>query len=251
MRFHILASGSTGNCTFIDCNGTGLLIDCGISRKQVIYRLKEAGYDISDIRYVFLTHDHTDHKKNIHIFPDSIIYSPEGCYDHLAMDHYLKPYDILDFSAFQMIPLKTSHDATNSVGFEIICGAQRLIYMTDTGYVSRKNASYMKNADYYIIESNHDIPMLMATSRPMSVKNRILSDQGHLSNQDSALLMTRLVGDKTKEIVLAHLSQEANTPAKALETYQSIFAKYEIDLDRIAIKIASPVALVSGGQDEN
>lgn len=247
MEFHILASGSQGNSTFINLNGTGVLIDCGISKKQLVYRLNQVGYDLNDIRYVFLTHDHYDHKKNIHVFSPQLIYSACGCYDGLAPEHYLKPYDVLRFDQFMLIPLKTSHDATASLGFEFICQEQRLIYMTDTGYVSSRNANYMVDADYYIIESNHDVGMLMNTNRPMSLKNRILSDKGHLSNLDSALLMTRLVGSHTKEIVLAHLSQEANTKELALQTYYDIFAEQHVDLDHLQLKVASQIDIVSGG----
>lgn len=252
MRFYILASGSKGNSTFIDFDGVGVLIDCGISRKQLIFRLNQVGYDVRNIRYVFLTHDHYDHKKNIHTFNPSLIYSAQGCYDGLAADHYLTPYDILQFDHFTMIPLKTSHDATAGLGFEFIFKEKRLIYMTDTGYVSRKNANYMNDADYYIIESNHDVEMLMNTNRPMSLKNRILSDKGHLSNLDSALLMCRLVGTHTKEIVLAHLSQEANTKDLALATYEEVFKENQVSLERIALKVASQVDIVVGGEiDEN
>ena len=125
---------------------------------------------------------------------------------------------------------------------------QRLIYMTDTGYVSSKNANYMVDADYYIIESNHDVEMLMNTNRPMSLKNRILSDKGHLSNLDSALLMSRLLGAHTKEIVLAHLSREANTSELALQTYYDVFKENHVNLGKCQIKVASQVDVVSGGE---
>lgn len=248
MQFHVLASGSQGNSTFIDFDGVGVLIDCGISKKQLVYRLSQVGYDLDNIQYVFLTHDHYDHKKNVHVFDNHLIYSALGCYDGLKEDHYLKPYDVLQFDHFTMIPLKTSHDATNSLGFEFICQKERLIYMTDTGYVSSKNANYMVDADYYIIESNHDVEMLMNTSRPMSLKNRILSDKGHLSNLDSALLMSRLIGSHTKEIVLAHLSREANTKELALKTYYKVLEEQQVDLKNCMIKVASQVDIVSGGE---
>ena len=248
MKYYVLASGSQGNSTFIDFDGVGVLIDCGISKKQLIYRMNLYGYDIKDIKYVLLTHDHYDHSKNIHCFDNKMVYAAEGCYDNLAQDHYLKPYDILTFDGFTMIPLKTSHDATNGLGFEFICNEKRLVYMTDTGYVSSKNASYMIDADYYIIESNHDVNMLMNTNRPMSLKNRILSDKGHLSNLDSAHLMCRLIGEQTKEIVLAHLSREANTKELALKTYQEVFEEKEIDTTRFKLKVASQIDVVCGGE---
>lgn len=248
MHFFVLASGSQGNSTFIDFDGLGVLIDCGISKKQLVYRLQQVGYSLNDIQYVFLTHDHYDHKKNIHVFDKKMIYTASGCYDDLEESHYMKPYDILQFGKLTIIPLKTSHDATAGLGFEFICGQTRLVYMTDTGYVSSKNANYMIDADYYIIESNHDVEMLMNTNRPMSLKNRILSDRGHLSNLDSALLMTRLIGEHTKEIVLAHLSREANTKELALQTYQKVFKEQGVCCDGLQIKVASQVDVVAGGE---
>ena len=119
--------------------------------------------------------------------------------------------------------------------------------MTDTGYVSQKNRSYIHNLDYYIIESNHDIEMLMKTKRPMFLKNRILNDKGHLNNEYSARLMCEVIGEKTKEIVLAHLSQEANTKEKALETYYEVFDEQDVHFDKKNIKVASQVNIVSGG----
>ena len=248
MKFYVLASGSQGNSTFIDFNGVGVLIDCGISKRQLTKCMNECGYELSQIDYVLLTHDHSDHNKNIHIFDSSKVYAPEGCMDCLEDNHYLKPYEILSFNGFTMIPLKTSHDATNSLGFEFICDEERLIYMTDTGYVSSKNATYMMDADYYIIESNHDVNMLMNTNRPMSLKNRILSDKGHLSNLDSANLMSRLIGGQTKEIVLAHLSQEANTEELALQTYKHVFSEQDKSLDCIQLKVAKQKEIVAGGK---
>ena len=102
--------------------------------------------------------------------------------------------------------------------------------MTDTGFISEKNLEVMRNADYYIIESNHNIKMLLQTNRPAELKQRILSDFGHLSNEDSALYMSELIGDKTKEIALAHISEEANYNEKALGTYLRILKERIVDI---------------------
>lgn len=250
MRYFVLASGSSGNSTYLDFGGCGVLVDCGISKRQLVTKLKDHGHDIEEIQYVFLTHDHTDHNKNIHIFDSSKIYTGEGCMPGTLPEHILKPYDILTFPSFTAIPLPTSHDATSPFGFVFMCGNQKLVYVTDTGYVSSKNASYMVNADYYIIESNHDVGMLMQTNRPMFLKKRILSDYGHLSNDDSANLMCRLIGNNTKEIVLAHLSQEANTPEMALNTYRRILTEHHLDKINIKLRVASQTEVLEGGNHE-
>lgn len=248
MEFHVLASGSKGNATFIYEDGCGILIDCGIARKQLLFKLKNLGFSETDITYVFLTHDHYDHNKNIHIFNQDIVFTSRNNIDDIDDYHTLIPYEHRQFGIFDVLTLKTSHDASDPIGF-VFSTQETLLYMTDTGYVSQKNRKYMYNLDYYIIESNHDIEMLMNTKRPLFLKNRILNDKGHLNNEYSARLMSELIGDKTKEIVLAHLSQEANTPEKAMETYLKIFQEQNISFKNI--KIASQVNVVSGGNYED
>lgn len=248
MEFHVLASGSKGNATFVYEDGCGILIDCGITRKQLLYKLEQLGFNDSDITYVFLTHDHYDHNKNIHIFDTDKIFSAKKNIENLDEYHTLIPYTHRQFGVFDVLTLKTSHDASNPIGF-VISTDEQLLYMTDTGYVSQKNRQYMKNLDYYIIESNHDIEMLMATKRPMFLKNRILNDVGHLNNEYSAQLMSEMIGENTKEIILAHLSQEANTKEKAIETYKQVFKEHNIQFDQI--KVASQVDVISGGKYED
>lgn len=245
MEFHILASGSKGNSVFIYDNHVGILIDCGISRKQLLYRLGCVGFKEEDIHYVLLTHDHYDHNKNISIFDQSIVYCGQDCIKGIDENQILQPYQDISFSHYQITPLSISHDATSPLAFVINGQHERLLYMTDTGYVSQKNREYIQNLEYYIIESNHDIEMLMATNRPVFLKRRILEDTGHLDNVYSANLMANVMGENTKEIVLAHLSEEANTKEKALQTYQEVFQDHEIEFENI--KIASQVDIVSGG----
>ncbi len=248
MEFHVLASGSKGNATFVYENGCGILIDCGITRKQLLFKLSSLGFDESNIQYVLLTHDHYDHNKNIHIFDSDIVFSAEKNIPGIDDYHTLIPYTHRQFGVFDVFTLRTSHDASDPIGF-IFKTNETLLYLTDTGYVSQKNRQYIHNLNYYIIESNHDIEMLMNTKRPMFLKNRILSDKGHLNNEYSAQLMCDMIGDQTKEIILAHLSQEANTPEKALDAYNRIFKKNNIEFHNI--KVASQVNIVSGGQNEN
>lgn len=251
MQFHVLASGSKGNATFIYINHTGILIDCGISRKQLLYRLNEVGFKESDIDYVLLTHDHYDHKKNIHIFNPKICFSGKGCIDNIPDENVLIPYERIILGGITITPLPISHDATSPLGFVFEYEDESIVYMTDTGYVSKRNIEYMIDKNYYIIESNHDIDMLMNTNRPMYLKKRILSDFGHLDNHYSAQMMSRVIGEHTKEIVLAHLSEEANLPDLAYDTYVEILKANHIDLKNILIKVASQINVVSGGDYED
>lgn len=249
MEFHVLASGSKGNSTFIYDHGVGILIDCGITRKQLLFKLKTLGFQENNINYVLLTHDHYDHNKNINIFDQKICFCGKDCIKGIDQSHILKPYQEIELGDYRIMPLKISHDATSPLAFIIHGESESILYMTDTGYVSQKNRQYIHNLDYYIIESNHDVEMLMATNRPYFLKRRIQSDMGHLDNEYSARLMVEVIGEKTKEIVLAHLSEEANSEQKALMTYRQIFDQNEIDFQNI--KVASQVDIVSGGKRED
>ena len=133
-----------------------------------------------------------------------------------GLEELYKKYNI---AGFDITILATSHDAKNPIGFVIEADNQKLIYMTDTGYISERNLKYMQNPDYICIESNHNVKKLFETSRPAYLIMRILGDEGHLSNEDSAMYMSEIIGENTKEIVLMHLSEEANTPELALNTF--------------------------------
>lgn len=250
MKYYVLASGSKGNATFIEENGTGILIDCGITKKQLNFKLSELGLSEDDIDYVFLTHDHYDHSKNIHTFTKDKIYTAKGNLDDVDNQHELIPYQEYTFGSLQAFVLRISHDATNPIAF-IFKGEESLLYMTDTGYVSQRNRDLIHDLNYYIIESNHDIGMLMNTRRPLVLKNRILGDTGHLNNEYSARVMAEVIGPHTKEITLAHLSQEANTPELALDTYYMVFDELQIDFDQKMIRCADQVHVLAGGMHED
>lgn len=248
MEYHILASGSKGNSTFIYANGVGFLIDCGITRKQLLYKLGTIGFEEGDINFVFLTHEHYDHSKNIKIFSQSKIFTGTGTMADLPNDNYLQPYLDYDFGGVSVTPLAISHDVKNPLAFIFKYDGKSLLYMTDTGYVSQKNQSYLHNLTYYIIESNHDVETLMQTNRPLFLKRRIYEDLGHLNNEYSANLMAQVIGDNTKEIVLAHLSQEANTEDLALCAFRDTFVHYGLSFTNF--RCASQIDIVSGGENE-
>lgn len=154
---------------------------------------------------------------------------------------------------FEVTPFRTSHDAHNSCGYLIKDGDESLVYMTDTGIFLTENIPLIKNPTYLIIESNHDIKMLLKTERTFELKNRIMSDFGHLCNEDSALAAISIIGDDTKEIVLAHLSEEANTAQLALLAYEKVFSHFRINKDKYVIRCAHQRQSISGGCliDEN
>lgn len=247
MKFYILASGSKGNATLVSDGVTHLLIDMGLTKKWLLEGLSETPVSFDDITYAIFTHDHTDHASGHRFIPIEKRYATKGTIE-LADGNELSHYEQRQLGTFKVTPLPVSHDAHDAVGFVIENAAEKLVYMTDTGYISQRNMDYMKNADYYIIESNHNVRMLLQTDRTFTLIQRILGDTGHLSNEDAAMYMTELLGDKTKQIFLAHLSEEANTPEVALSAHQKIYQRKYIDLDRITVVAAKQWGVTVGGQ---
>ena len=251
MYFHIIASGSKGNATVVVSNKTVLLIDMGISLSRLEEGLDEIHLKLSDIDGALFTHNHTDHISGIKFLSPKIMYALEGTLPgSLSNVVYLdKPFEIGDFN---ITPIETSHDATNPCAYLIKDKDSSLFYMTDTGVFVEETLPMVKDPTYLIIESNHDVRMLLHTNRPFELKNRIMSDHGHLCNEDSAIAAANIIGEHTKEIVLAHLSEEANTPDTALEAYQKIFKHFGVAFDKYKIRCANQwVSLTGGDYHEN
>ena len=149
-------------------------------------------------------------------------------YDHI------KIYDNeITFDDMKILALKSSHDAVASRNFIIEEKDTSLVQITDTGYIKSKYFRLLKNRDVYFIESNHDIEMLTHGPYPDYLKKRVLSDEGHLSNQASGFYLSKLIGDKTKQIVLMHLSETNNTESKPMETIKNTFKEYDIKFKNI------------------
>ena len=247
MKFIVIQSGSKGNATLVIDQGRVLLIDMGVTLKVLKEALAKENLNIYNISAMLLTHEHWDHTAGIKYLPPLPIYCTKETYQGENVNE-LEPYTPFEIECFKITPVSTSHDVKNPLGFIIESEEEKLVYLTDSGKITVKTLQKLKNADYYIIESNHDVDMLMATNRPMFLKKRILSTKGHLSNEQSATYMTKCVGEKTKEIILAHLSEEANDPLVALETYKKVFEDAKILTDKIDIYCANQHYSVEGGR---
>ena len=175
--------------------------------------LQSVSQDIQALDALLVTHSHKDHISQLKHFEHLPIYS--YC-DLNVQDHRcIKPLDRFIIGDMQITVIGLSHDAPTTVGYVIEDGCQKLVYITDTGYLPNHEKAYLENADHYIFESNHDIEMLMQTNRPVYIKQRIINDSGHLNNEDSARVLSEVIGERTREIVQAHISQEGNTRAQA------------------------------------
>lgn len=251
MEVIVLASGSKGNATYIEIGNEKLLIDCGITYKQLTKRLAEHNKTLDGLSKVFITHEHSDHVKELVMLVknhDVNIYLSEGTLKNLNKTikynidsprfQVILPEYMLEFEGFKVLPFNIYHDALEPFGYRFFEGESSMVYMTDTGYFPMRKYHLISNAEAYVIESNHEVEMLLESDRPWLLKRRILDDQGHLSNEDSANLILNLAGDRTKYIVLAHLSEECNIETKALEAYNKTFLDQGVDIFAYKVIVA-------------
>lgn len=222
MHFSVLASGSTGNAFYIETEDHRFLVDAGLSGKGMEGLFQQIGRSMADLTGVLVTHEHSDHIKGIGVIARKYklpIYANEktwrameGLIGEVSTDQKftfdmetVKSFGSLDIESFGV-----SHDAAEPMFYVFHQGGKKIALMTDTGYVSDRMKGTIAQADCFVFESNHDVGMLRMGRYPWSVKRRILSDVGHVSNEDAALAMSEVIGDQTKRIYLAHLSLDNN-----------------------------------------
>ncbi|MFH5881981.1 MBL fold metallo-hydrolase [Liberiplasma polymorphum] len=251
MKIIVLASGSKGNATYIETKHSKLLIDAGISFRQMKLKLLEHQINIETLDAVLLTHEHSDHAKGLPTllkYTRTMLYTLEDTFNHL---YHKTTYD-LSYTQFSKItqnqsfrindlkitPIPVSHDAVSTVGFILEENDTKLVYMTDVGYLPTEDYPKIENATGYIFEANYDVSLLFSSARPYYLKKRIDSISGHLSNADSAYHLSRVVGEKTKLIILAHPSDECNTEHHVMTTLLEVFNSYAIDVNRFEIIVA-------------
>ena len=239
MKVCVLSSGSKGHTTYIESDNAKILIDVGNSAKYVKEKLEDMGANPSDINAILITHTHVDHIKGLRVFAKKYnipVYITDIMLKSLDfLDNYVILSDEFDINDIHITAIKTSHDAPDSRGYIVTSGEKSIVYITDTGYINRKYFDVLKNRNIYIMESNHDIEMLNNGSYPFNLRQRILSDKGHLSNYDSAKYLSSFIGDNTKCIMLAHLSEDNNTEELAYETLDNRLKKENIHVDKIII----------------
>ncbi len=227
MQCTILASGSKGNCVFIDGGSDALLVDAGLSAKETLARIQRAGLDPEKIGAILVTHEHGDHVRGLDVLARRLsvpVYATEGTL-HDFLNHRRtseKPLESrvcrarepFTVAGFSIEPFSTSHDANEPCGFVIREGDLSLGYCTDTGVITPVMLQLLSGCDGIVLESNHCPDMLENGPYPESLKRRIRSKRGHLSNVAAASCLRDL--KDVPEFILAHLSEMNNTPEKAL-----------------------------------
>lgn len=243
MKFYSLASGSSGNSFLIDNGKELLLIDVGISFNKIKEKLSDLNYSIEDVKYILITHEHVDHIRALNSFSMSKVYSSVKI---PGLINLIEKNEEIELGSYKIIAYPLSHDVA-CCGYRIESGEESLVYLTDTGYVNYKIKPYLNNATYYVFESNHDIKMLMDSNRPFFLKSRILSDEGHLSNEDASELIYNAIGENTKEIYLAHISKDCNTKELAYKSLINLFKEKKYDFKKLKIEALDRDEIIKGG----
>ena len=200
MRVSVLSSGSKGNTTYIESKNAKILIDVGNTAKYIKEKLEDIGVEPEELDAVLITHTHIDHVKGLKVFEKKYnipVYLTDIMLKSLDfIDKYVLLDDEFDIKDIHINSIKTSHDAPDSRGYVLSSENKSVVYITDTGYINKKYFDILKNRNLYIMESNHDVEMLNNGNYPFSLRQRILSDKGHLSNYDSAKYLCSFIGDK-------------------------------------------------------
>jgi phosphoribosyl 1,2-cyclic phosphodiesterase len=245
IRFCTLFSSSSGNCIFVSDGSTNLLIDAGVSASRIVNALSDLGVSPEDIDGILITHEHTDHvsgvgvltrKYNIPVYANEKTHSAmKTSSGELAFgcERTIVTGETFKIRSAEIRAFKTPHDSVASVGYTVTMEDEKIAVATDTGCITKPMLSALAGWSAVVIESNHDVELLNAGPYPYNLKKRILSDYGHLSNENCAWLATQLALWGTKHIVLGHLSDKNNTPSKAYEaTYKMLSENgFKVDED--------------------
>jgi phosphoribosyl 1,2-cyclic phosphodiesterase len=232
MRLAPIASGSSGNCIYVGNDSTHLLIDAGISGKRIVEGLQAIDIGVKDLQGILVTHEHSDHISALGIMSRKCHVPIYATKDTIQAMRNMKSLGNMDDSLYREImpdqefcinnliinPMHISHDAANPVAYCVSEGEKKLAVVTDLGCYDDYTISRLKEMDVLMIEANHNVKMLQVGSYPYYLKQRILGDLGHLSNEICGQLINEVLHDDLQEIILGHLSQENNHEEIAYET---------------------------------
>lgn len=231
MTLYTIASGSEGNCLLVSCGSTHILLDAGISTRRITASLGLLGLTVADLDGILLTHAHSDHicalqtmvKRHsppLYATAQTAAQIAQRCAGAAPLLRTVTPGQPFCVGCAAVTAFPTAHDAWGSADYRIDTPGGSFGALTDTGYVTGEAFDALSGVDLLVLESNHDIETLRSGPYPVQLKERILGVRGHLSNDDAARFAAQMAARGTKEIVLAHLSRENNTPAMALDTVQ-------------------------------
>lgn len=245
IKFMSFGSGSSGNCSYVGDSQGGFLIDAGVDPQTVVKELHERGIEMTKVRGILLTHDHGDHVRYIYSFLRNnrhlLVYcTPKimnGVLRRHSISRRIRDYHRAIYKEFEfkignflITPFEVSHDGTDNCGFFITHGPYSMAVATDLGCITERVRFYMSQVNFMVIESNYDREMLMTGNYPDYLKARIMAEHGHLDNQDSAAFVAEMWTPKLTHVFLCHLSQDNNTPEKAIDAFSNEFEKKHPEL---------------------
>jgi phosphoribosyl 1,2-cyclic phosphodiesterase len=243
MRIYPLFSSSKGNSYYVGTKNAGVLVDCGVSCRQITAALTANGLSRDCVKAVFLTHEHSDHVKGLAVFLKNNpvpVYGTAGTL--YALPHIPDSREIVntvEIGNFEAAVIPTSHDAAAPCGYRFEDSESVLVILTDTGTVTKEAKIHARGADTVVLESNYDPEMLKYGDYPGYLKARIAGRRGHLSNEQSAAFAADLILSGTKNILLAHISENNNTPDKARAAFLAGTSGFENGRDYF-LKVLSP-----------
>ena len=243
LKFISLGSGSSGNCYFLYTESDGLLIDAGRGIRTLKKYFREYGLPGSLIHHLLITHDHADHVKSVGKVSGELrlpVYSTSLVHEGIIRNYcvrakvpkeqvrLIEPGKKFTIGDFMVTPVRVPHDSTDNVGYEIECQGVVFCLLTDVGHVTDQMKAFIANANYLVLEANHDEEMLAEGPYPQHLKNRISSPTGHLSNRDCAEAIAANATERLRHVWLCHLSEENNHPELARKTVEQVLRSYGI-----------------------
>jgi phosphoribosyl 1,2-cyclic phosphodiesterase len=232
--FCSFSSGSSGNCYLIKSEHTAVLVDAGISRKKIYEGLERTATPVEQLAALLITHEHSDHTKSIRTlmkkekslkaYAKAMTWSQLGCEVCEEQKKIFETGDTFRIGDITVKTFRVSHDAADPVGYTFFSGGKQISIVTDTGCMSEEIIAEIREADILILEANHDVDMLRVGRYPWFLKQRVLGEEGHLSNAAAGETILRLLSECSKErhVLLAHLSKENNFPEMAYQTVKNI-----------------------------
>lgn len=261
MRLCSIASGSSGNCIYVGSEEAHVLVDVGISGKNIEKGLNTLDLTGKDVDGILITHEHSDHIKGLAVWCKNwsgpMFCSPQTRCAKPALEELpftpVEPGCAVNVAGMRIDTFSTSHDVAGPMGFRFSCQDDSIGYITDTGIITEGAKATLPDARILAIESNHDVPMLRCGSYPRFLQDRIISSTGHLSNQQAADALPALVGFHTQYVIAMHISQENNRPSLAVRAFaESLGATLDNELGSSATltrTAGEPIHIRAAGQN--
>ena len=262
LKFISFGSGSSGNCYYLSTATDGLLIDIGVGIRALKKHFRDYGIGLDTVKHILITHDHADHIKSVGSFSYDYhipVYATQKVHNGIdhnycvqrkianELKHLIVPGEPMQIGDFLITPFPVPHDANENVGYEIQAGGVTFVVITDVGSVTEEIKQHIANANYLVIEANHDVEMLTNGPYPEYLKKRILSPSGHLSNLECGKTIAENMMEHLRHVWLCHLSEENNHPELARKTVDATLRSYgiipgkDIELDVLKRKMPSEV----------